>query len=142
MKSAVRPAALLSPLRPYAGLRLLVAVSGGADSVALLRALLQAGAEPTVAHLDHALRGASAQDALFVGGLAKQYNLPFVTERIDVGAISARRGWNLEDTARKVRYSFLTRAAKRAGVQMILSAERLKRTRQSGLSRFVATLIR
>ena len=122
MKSAVRPAVLLGPLRPYAGLRLLVAVSGGADSVALLRALLQAGAEPVVAHLDHALRGASAQDALFVGGLARQYNLPFVTERIDVGAIAARRGWNLEDTARKVRYSFLTRAARAAGVRTLLTA--------------------
>ena len=122
MQSAVRPASLLGPLRAYEGCRLLVAVSGGADSVALLRALLQAGAELTVAHLDHALRQESAQDALFVNALAQQYGLPFVTERIDVGAVAARRGWNLEDTARKVRFSFLTRAAERAGVQRILTA--------------------
>ena len=122
MKSAVRPAALLGPLRPYAGLRVLAAVSGGADSVALLRALLQAGAEPVVAHLDHALREESAQDAEFVSALAQQFALPFVSERIDVGAIAARQGWNLEDTARKLRSSFLSRAAKSAGVQRILTA--------------------
>lgn len=99
-----------------------MAVSGGADSVALLRALLQAGAEPVVAHLDHALRPQSGQDALFVAELARQHGLPFVTERADVGAVAARRGWNLEDTARKVRSSFLNRAARGAGVRTILTA--------------------
>ena len=104
------------------GLRVLVAVSGGADSVALLRALIQAGAEPVVAHLDHALRPESPQDALFVDALARQYGLESITERIDVGAVAARRGWNLEDAARKLRYSFLTRAARGAGVKRILTA--------------------
>ncbi|WP_424951805.1 tRNA lysidine(34) synthetase TilS [Deinococcus sp.] len=121
MKSE-HPHALFAPLAAHRGRRVLVAVSGGADSVALLRALVQAGAEPLVAHLDHALRPESALDALFVSTLAADLKRPFVTQRIDVAAVAARRGWNLEETARRLRYSFLTRAAKHAGLGTILTA--------------------
>jgi tRNA(Ile)-lysidine synthase len=121
-RPAPLPAALRRPLEGYSGQRVVAAVSGGADSVALLRALVHVGALPTVAHLDHALRPASTQDAVFVEGLAGQLGLAFVGERVDVGAVAARRGWNLEDAARKVRYSFLTRAAKQAGIGVILTA--------------------
>ena len=60
---------LTSPLRPYAGRRVLVGVSGGADSVGLLRALLEVGAGAVAAHLDHALRPESADDAAWVAEL-------------------------------------------------------------------------
>jgi len=116
------PPLLLAPLRIYAGRRVLVAVSGGADSVALTRALHEVGAEPSVAHLDHALRPDSAGDAAFVADLAARLGLPFVTERLDVAAVADKRGWNLEDAARRLRYSFLTRAARRAKLQTILTA--------------------
>jgi tRNA(Ile)-lysidine synthase len=118
----VKSGPLLLPLAPYAGLGVLVAVSGGADSVALLRALVQAGAAPTVAHLDHALRPESHADAAFVAALAQQLGLPFVTQRLDVAAVAAQRGWNLEDAARRLRYSFLARAAKQAGLKIMLTA--------------------
>lgn len=117
-----RPAALLSPLEVYRNRRVLAAVSGGADSVALLRALVQVGAQPVVAHLDHQLRPESADDATFVAGLAAALDLPLATERLDVASVAARRGWNLEEAARRLRYSFLARAAKRAGVQTLLTA--------------------
>jgi tRNA(Ile)-lysidine synthase len=120
MTSAARR--VLTPLEVYRDCRVLVAVSGGADSVALLRALVQAGARPHAAHLDHALRPESAQDAAFVAELAKGLDLPFTAERIDVGRVAAQRGWNLEEAARRLRYSFLTRAAKAAGLQRILTA--------------------
>lgn len=124
MNAPIQPASplLLAPLRVYAGRRVLVAVSGGADSVALTRALVQVGAEPSVAHLDHALRPESARDAAFVADLAAGLGLPFVTERLDVAAVASRRGWNLEDAARRLRYSFLTRAAKAANLQTFLTA--------------------
>ena len=48
---------------------MVVGVSGGADSVALLRGLLLVGARPVAAHLDHALRPDSAEDAAWVGAL-------------------------------------------------------------------------
>ena len=116
------PSALRSPLLPYRGVGVLAAVSGGADSVALLRALHAAGADVTAAHFDHGLRPESRQDAEFVAGLAASLGVPFRSERADVDRVAAARGWNVEDAARRLRYSFLTRAAKAAGLSRILTA--------------------
>ncbi|MFC6802686.1 tRNA lysidine(34) synthetase TilS [Deinococcus caeni] len=113
---------LLRPLRPYAGEVVVVGVSGGADSVALLRALLRVGARPVAAHLDHALRPDSAEDAAWVQALAARLDVPFATTRVDVAAVAARRGWNTEDAARRLRYDFLTRTAKAHAAQVILTA--------------------
>jgi tRNA(Ile)-lysidine synthase len=91
-----------------------VAVSGGADSVALLRALADEPATQglIVAHLNHRLRGSESDaDAAFVAALCP--HLPHRTEAIDVAA--AAEGENLEDTARRVRYDFLARVAREAG---------------------------
>ncbi|MFC6590906.1 tRNA lysidine(34) synthetase TilS [Deinococcus lacus] len=113
---------LLRPLTPYAGRRVVVAVSGGADSVGLLRALLLTPAEVTAAHLDHALRPDSAQDAEWVAALCAALGVPLRSERVAVAEVAARRGWNLEDAARRVRYQFLGRAAQAAGASVILTA--------------------
>jgi len=103
--------------------RLLVAVSGGGDSVALLHALAASQAfELVVGHLDHALRPDSGQDVRFARDLAARLGAEFVTERIDVGAVAKERGWNVEDAARRVRYAFLARAAKRNGCQAVVTA--------------------
>ncbi|KEF35252.1 tRNA(Ile)-lysidine synthase [Deinococcus sp. RL] len=120
--SPLLPPILGRPLQPYAGQRVVVGVSGGADSVALLRALLLAGARPVAAHLDHALREDSAQDAAWVEALAVGLGVPFRGTRVDVGAVAARRGWNVEDAARRVRYEFLSRTAKAVGAFAILTA--------------------
>ena len=115
----------LAQHRPRLGLeRLLIAVSGGADSVALLH-LLHGRFDIAVAHLDHGLREASASDAQFVADLAASLELPYVTERVDVRAVANRRGWSVEDAARRVRYSFLTRSAKRLNCDTILTAHTL-----------------
>lgn len=116
------PPQLRRPLTPYAGQVVAVGVSGGADSVALLRALLIAGARPVVAHLDHALRPGSAGDAAWVRELAERLGVPGETVRVDVAAVAARRGGNLEDAARRVRYDFLGRVATRHGAGTILTA--------------------
>lgn len=116
------PALLTSPLRPYAGRPVLVGVSGGADSVGLLRALLDAAARPVVAHLDHALRPESADDAAWVRELCDELGVAHTVTRIDVGAVAARRGWNLEDAARRLRYDVLSRAAKEHGCEVVLTA--------------------
>ncbi|MHA0038281.1 tRNA lysidine(34) synthetase TilS [Deinococcus sp. PESE-13] len=113
---------LTQPLGPFAGRRVLVGVSGGADSVGLLRALLAVGALPTVAHLDHALRPESADDAAWVSDLCTRLGVPCEVTRIDVGAVAARRNWNLEDAARRLRYDVLSRAAKNCGAEVILTA--------------------
>ncbi len=96
-------------LRP--GMKLGVGVSGGADSVALLRLLLQLRAERgfvlLVVHFNHKLRGrASDIDEHFVEKLAKKHGLEFVVGHEDIGAKTKRERGNLEDVARRARYAF------------------------------------
>jgi len=97
--------------------RLLVAVSGGMDSVALLHALLALRSEWTltlrVAHLDHGLRETSARDAEFVRELAAEWRLPVTIERRPVAEACAQEGWSLEDGARRIRYQFFMDTARR-----------------------------
>ncbi len=108
------------------GKRLLLAVSGGRDSVAMLHLSLTVGWAVAVAHLDHGLRETSSEDAGFVQGLASGLGLEFASERVDVGSIAARRGWGIEEAARRVRYEFLARAAKNLGCDTILTAHTLE----------------
>ncbi|HUO34442.1 MAG TPA: tRNA lysidine(34) synthetase TilS [Candidatus Acidoferrum sp.] len=93
-----------------------VAVSGGADSVALLRLLIslqdELGIALRVVHFHHSLRAAESDaDAEFVAALARAHRLEFLSERRDVGAIAKENRWNLEDTARRLRYSFFEQLA-------------------------------
>jgi tRNA(Ile)-lysidine synthase len=97
-----------------AGDRVGVAVSGGSDSVALLRLFedLRAplGVSLCIAHLNHGLRGdASGQDEIFVSNLAREMDLPFLAAREDVAALARRNHWNLEDAGRRARYEFFER---------------------------------
>ena len=94
-----------------AGDRVAVAVSGGADSVALLLLLLELreklGILISVAHFNHQLRGrASNADEKWVADLAAKYSLDFHVARADVAAKAKRNKTNLEDTARRARYAF------------------------------------
>jgi len=91
----------------YAG----VAVSGGADSVALLHILLELAPaldlRLAVLHLDHMLRGQESRaDADFVRDLAGTLGLPFHLAEVDVAGLAARSGDNLEQAARSARYEF------------------------------------
>ena len=94
-----------------------VAVSGGADSVALLHALNSIknsfGFSLTVAHYHHGIRGAEAdRDQDFVRDFAKSLGLPFVTEQGDAVGYSKETGMSLETAARELRYDFLSRVSK------------------------------
>ena len=105
----IRDARLLAP-----GDRVGLAVSGGADSVALLR-LFESLRERlaitlVVVHFDHGLRGAESEaDARFVAELASAHGLALILEREDVAAAAAAHKWNLEDAARRLRYAFFER---------------------------------
>jgi tRNA(Ile)-lysidine synthase len=105
---------LLSQHSISAGQRIGVAVSGGADSVALLRLLLELrerlGFVLSVVHFNHQLRGrASDSDEKFVGKLAAQYRLPFLVARENVAAKAKQARANLEETARRSRYAYFQR---------------------------------
>jgi tRNA(Ile)-lysidine synthase len=94
-----------------AGDRLGVAVSGGIDSVALLRLLLELrhelGIVLSVVHFNHQLRGADADaDQEFVANVAHEHDLPFLIESADVTARAAEAHVSLEAAARELRYGF------------------------------------
>jgi tRNA(Ile)-lysidine synthase len=134
----VRAAQLIAP-----GDRIGVAVSGGADSVALLRILQNIrqdlGVTLLVVHFDHMLRGEdSTADARFVKDLAGKLNLEFVAASEDVAASAALHGWNLEDAARRLRYAFFERVCVRGEATRIAVAH----TAQDQAETVLAHLIR
>ena len=98
------------------GDRVGVAVSGGADSVALLLLLVAAkkklGITLCVLHFNHKLRGGAADsDEKFVGALAHKYKLPFYSAAAAVKSIAKTDKANLEATARRLRYAFFAQCA-------------------------------
>ena len=101
----------LDTSRVWAGMRIAVAVSGGADSVALLRVLLERAADIglvlSVAHVHHGLRGADADgDESFVRDLAQEHGLEFHLQRCDTPAASISNREGIEEAARNLRYAF------------------------------------
>ncbi len=85
-----------------------------------LRRTVPSWPEPAVAHLDHGLRGdESRADAEFVAATARNLDLPFTHESVDVAAETAARGGNLEAVARDIRYAFLARAARTLGASRV-----------------------
>jgi tRNA(Ile)-lysidine synthase len=121
----VRHARMLGP-----GDRVGVAVSGGADSVALLRLLLsirgELGITLLVVHFEHGLRGhESKADARFTEALAKAQGLDFVCERTDVASAAAKHKRNLEDAARRLRYGFFERVVQEGRATRIAVAHTL-----------------
>lgn len=98
-----------------------VAVSGGPDSVALLRALLAAGVPgPVVAHFNHQLRGAEGDgDEAFVRDLAGRLGLDCRVVSRDLRAEVAASGENLEAAGRRLRYAWLKETAEACGANWI-----------------------
>lgn len=101
----------------FAGLDppVVVACSGGPDSVALLVLAAQAGLEPVAVHVDHGARAGSAAEAEVVAGFAERLGTGFATETVTVPA-----GPNFEARAREARYAALERARERIGATAVL----------------------
>jgi tRNA(Ile)-lysidine synthase len=109
---------------------LVVAVSGGADSVCLIHVLIalreELGVELHVAHLDHQLRGTdSRRDARYVANLARRLGIPATIERRDVRGYHAGQGASLEESAREVRYAFLTEVVGAVGADRVVTGHTL-----------------
>ncbi len=100
-------------------MKYLVAVSGGVDSIVLLHLLVRVDrlhSKLVVAHVNHGIRGSDSDlDERFVKGLAKHYNLPFVSTQLNLSSSAS------EDEARKGRYDFLNRQAAEYQAKLVLA---------------------
>lgn len=116
--------ARLWPARWLPGLRYLVGVSGGVDSVVLLRTLVRVGfRDVVVCHLNHGLRGRAGDgDAAFVRELAGELKLRFDGGACDVAALARERGQSLETAGRAARHEFFAAAAVRNQCRRVLLA--------------------
>jgi len=109
------------------GQKVLCALSGGADSAALLRILLEIAQEfdlsVEAAHFNHCLRGDESEgDELFVKKLCSELKVHLETGRGDVNAYAAKMGLGTEEAARYLRYEFLSRAADERGCSAVATA--------------------
>lgn len=104
--------------------RWLVGISGGADSVALVHLLVEAGfRDLVVCHVDHRLRGrASAWDARFVGRLAGRLGLPCEVARVDVSARAREFGESVEAAARRVRHEWFAACGRKYRCRRVVLA--------------------
>jgi tRNA(Ile)-lysidine synthase len=104
--------------------KLVVAVSGGADSVCLLHILVSLQKELKIslhlAHLNHQLRGAESEaDAEYVADLARRLGIPATIERREVKDYQREKHLSLEEAAREVRYHFLDQVAGAIGAERV-----------------------
>ena len=119
--------------------RVLVGVSGGADSVTLshvlteLRGTLEIDVE--LAHLHHGLRPEADDDEAFCRGLSERLGLPFTSARVDVEGLAARSKRSLEEQGRVSRYRFLAEQAARRGCTRIAVAHTMNDQAETFLMR-------
>jgi tRNA(Ile)-lysidine synthase len=110
------------------GAKVLCAVSGGADSMAMLDGLCAVNGLRnrrwllSIAHLDHRIRTDSRECAEFVRNAAAEFGLECCVESIDVPAIVRKEGGSLEEIARRARYGFFHRTAGALGANIVAVA--------------------
>lgn len=122
LKTAKQTIAAYDMLRPDESV--LVALSGGADSVALLRVLCELGYPVRAFHLNHCLRGAeSERDETFCRALCARLEIALTVERIDIAAAAREQGSGVEETARRIRYARLQEAAQGAKIATAHTAD-------------------
>ncbi len=116
------------PARDWSETHVVLAVSGGADSVALLRAMVAlkevhgGRGQLFVAHVNHGLREQAADDAEWLRGLCERLSVALEIAKVDVAAIAAAKGDGWEAAARMARYEALQEVAERRGARFVATA--------------------
>jgi tRNA(Ile)-lysidine synthase len=123
--------------------RVVLAVSGGSDSVALAHIASELAAAGTIvvaglAHFNHQLRETAMRDEELCRALAERLGWPILTDREDVAARASREGRSIEDAARAARYAFFDRARVHFGADVVA----LGHTRDDQAETFLLRLIR
>ncbi|MBI5328776.1 MAG: tRNA lysidine(34) synthetase TilS [Deltaproteobacteria bacterium] len=119
----------------------MVAVSGGIDSVVLLHALSMLAEECRISilvvHLNHCLRGKeSDRDEAFVKGIAKKMGVKFIYKRVDIRSL-VKKGDSLQDVAREARYLFFEETAKKYRADKIATGHNMDDQAETVVSRFL-----
>lgn len=125
------------------GERIVVALSGGIDSMVLLHVLL--GLAPSyfldvvAAHFNHGIRGKeSDRDEEFVGKVCKEWGVTLEVGRGDIHSIKSERGMGVEDAAREARYAFLRSVLAKRGADKLAVAH----TKSDAVETFLMRLIK
>lgn len=106
--------------------KILLAVSGGLDSVVMVHLFHRAGFRFAIAHCNFQLRGKeSDQDALFVKSLAESFGAEYFEERFDVASFAKKRGMSLQEAARTLRYTWLAHVCREKSFDHIATAHHL-----------------
>jgi tRNA(Ile)-lysidine synthase len=137
VEAFIRQHALMKP-----GDRVAAAVSGGADSVCLLRVLLELRSELgivlSVAHYNHGIRGAESDaDERFAEDLAQQYGLEFHCERGSAPTFAEKERLSLETAARRLRYAFFSKLLSEERVSRVATAHTLDDQAETVLMKFL-----
>jgi tRNA(Ile)-lysidine synthase len=126
---------------PFTRKNCLVACSGGSDSTALLvmAAILcrRDGGTVFAAHLDHALRPESVEDAAFVDRICNQLDVPLISRTRDVGALAKELGVGVEEAGRRARYELYEDARREFGAELVLVGHQLDDLAEDQLMRLV-----
>ncbi len=111
----------------YRGKRVIVALSGGVDSVCLLHSFREQAGPSCISlsalHIEHGIRGEeSVRDMQFCKALCSEWGIPLVIRSVDVPRIVAEQGGNLEETARSVRYSIFESMLEKGDADFVATA--------------------
>lgn len=121
------------------GDKVLVALSGGADSVALLRVLLRLGYACEAAHCNFHLRGEeSVRDERFVRALAERLGVPLHVIHFDTNAYAASHNVSVEMAARELRYDWFAKVRQECGAKVVVVAHH----RDDSVETFLLNLVR
>jgi len=103
--------------------KVLLAVSGGADSVLMAELFFRAGFKFAIAHCNFSLRGKeSDDDEVFVAALARKYKVVFYSERFDTGAYAVENKLSIQVAARDLRYKWFDKVAKKNKFAFVATA--------------------
>src|SRR5688572_33115700 len=106
-----------------AGAKIIIAVSGGLDSVVLADVLHKLKYEIAIAHCNFGLRGEESNaDELFIKKLAKQYEVPFYSEHFSTNAFAEEHGLSIQMAARQLRYAWFEKLRQDLNFDLIATA--------------------